>query len=150
MAKIDVILKRGESLQPLAGDLFDMLDSEGVLYVVADTKKLSSKYSKKQRGSLHLWCEFCAKVLNDNNLECEIINPITKVQYSMPWTMNLFKENVYKYVLEALTGKNSTEDQDSIEPSKIAEIIHKRYAENGVTLPDWPSNDSLMFNQIYP
>lgn len=103
-------------------------------------EQVENSYTKKQRGSLHVWCEMCAKVLNEHNLECEIINPITKAKYSMPWSMNLFKENVYKYILMALTGKKSTENQSSVDPSEIVMIITRKYAENGVTLPSWPSN----------
>lgn len=146
MAKIETFIKRGESLQPLAAQLFDLLEKEGQLHVVADSKK---SYSNKQRGSLHLWCEFCARHLNDLGIEHTVHNEITGQTYSMPWSKILFKEAVYSHVMKALTGKESTEEQDSIDPSKVAEIIHRRYAENGVTLPDWPSRESLMFNQVY-
>lgn len=119
-------------------------DFQSLISLIGDKKckitieEINGAYTKKQRGSLHLWCEMCAKVLNSHNLECEIINPITKVKYSMPWTMNLFKENVYKYVLFAMTGKNSTEKQNTVDPSMVSMIVSKRYSENGVILPDWP------------
>lgn len=96
-------------------------------------------YTSKQRGSLHIWCEQCAKALNDAGIPCRRLSVFGDQQIEIPWSMGLFKEVVYKPVLEAITGKQSTEDQSTVEPSDIAMIISKQYSENGLICPPWPS-----------
>lgn len=98
-----------------------------------------NKYTSKQRGSLHIWCEQCAAIMKDKGMNCEVLHPFTKETYELPWSMELFKENIYKYVLFAMTGKQSTEDQSTVEPSDVAQVISKRFAENGLICPPWPS-----------
>ena len=110
------------------------------IYISTSFDKPKNKYTKSQRGALHVWCEQCAKVLNDNGIDCTVMHPFTGKPMSMPWTMYSFKENVYKFILEAMTGKSSTENQSTVEPSDVAMVISKRYAENGLICPPWPSN----------
>ena len=99
------------------------------LYRIVDQSKIGDKfsykspktYTQKQRGSLHVKCTFGEGTI------------------SIPWSMDLFKDHVYKMVLESVEGVTSTEDQESITPQKVALIISKRYAENGLICPPWPS-----------
>jgi len=112
------------------------------------------KYSGKQRKALHVWCEMCADVLNSHGMPCYIASlsleiRLAEMEFPMMidegdlietvWSMVEFKEQRYKLVLKALSGKVSTEDQNSVDPSKVAQIICKRYADHGITLPPWPS-----------
>lgn len=105
---------------------------------VVDIKSLAT-YTDKQRGALHVWCRQCAEVLNEAGITCTILHPFTKQEIEMPWTMELFKNNIYKFVLEAMTGKRSTEEQTTVDPSDVAMVISRRYAENGLQCPPWPS-----------
>ena len=117
------------------------------LYKLVDQSKVGDKfsykspktYTQKQRGSLHVWCGWCADLLNENDLYFERKCTFGDGTISIPWSMDLFKDHVYKMVLESVEGVTSTEDQESITPQKIALIISKRYAENGLLCPPWPS-----------
>lgn len=108
--------------------------------VTIEAVKGDNPYSKKQRGALHLWCTMCAKALNDAGIKCETISVFGNEPLEGPWTAGKFKELVYKRVLEALTGKTSTEDQSTVEPSTVAMYISRQYAQNGLICPAWPSN----------
>ncbi len=98
-----------------------------------------NKYSKKQRGALHVWCDQMAKTMSDHGMMCVINHPFNGSTYEIPWTGLLFKEHIYKFILNAMTGKQSTEDQSSVDPSDVAMVIIKRFADNGLNCPPWPS-----------
>ena len=99
----------------------------------------SGKISKRQRGALHVWCKELAEVLNDCGRYRIIISPIDRRGREVPWAMITVKEDIYKIVLSALTKKSSTEDQSTVEPSAVAMVISKHFAETGLICPPWPS-----------
>ena len=100
-----------------------------------------NRMTSKQRGALHVWCDLVAKCLNDSGLELEYTGPIKSLQISVPWSMYTVKDLLYKPVLKAMTEKTSTEEQSTIDPSSVAEAIHRAFAmSKGIALPDWPSN----------
>jgi len=93
----------------------------------------------KQRGALHIWCELFATALNDAG------KPRKKVLFNgdivdVDWNMIMFKEEVYKPMLLALSGKISTEKQNTVDPSDVANHINRHIGQTyGVTV-GWPSN----------
>lgn len=118
--------------------IFEMLDS-GKEYVV--TIKPVSTYTKKQRGALHVWCTQCAQYLNDLELHRERPNILGNGSITIPWTMDTFKEDIYKVVLNSITGKSSTEQQDTVEPSDVVSVIREAFQKKkGIDLPTWPRN----------
>jgi hypothetical protein len=118
--------------------LLSMIDST-TEYAV-DIKPVST-YTKSQRGALHVWCAQCAHTLNEKGLYRERPNILGCGTQTIPWTMETFKEDVYKFVLNSITGKNSTEEQSSIEPSDVVEVIRTAYQSKlNVDLPVWPCN----------
>lgn len=108
---------------------------------------LSSEKEKTdaQRSSLHIWCRQLAKVFNDAGLD---MKAVLHEDADIPWTEHSVKENIYKPVLKALTGKKSTEDQSTTDPSEVREVICRHLANNeataGVEIPPWPTR----FNQM--
>lgn len=100
----------------------------------------NKKYSVKQRGALHVWCQMLADTLNDAGMYRIRVSPITKQGIEIPWTMYAVKEDIYKPVLEVQTGKKSTEDQSSVNPSDVCIVISKHFADTGLICPPWPSN----------
>lgn len=112
---------------------------------ISHRKKVFVQYStdesmsKKQRGALHVWCEMVAQVLNDNDLLHEYKSPVRGIDMQVDWTMYMIKDMIYKPVLAAMTGKMSTEEQTTVEPSSVAETIARSFAVKGVVLPEWPT-----------
>lgn len=96
-------------------------------------------YTKSQRGALHVWCGLCAQLLNDADMLRERKNVLGHGYQLIPWTMSTFKEDIYKVVLDAATGKKSTEDQNTIDPSVVVDVIRDAFrAKKGIELPAWP------------
>jgi hypothetical protein len=127
-------------------EIFDESDRQAV-YRAVDASKVGDKfkittastYTQKQRASLHLWCKMCAETLNDAGIYFTRDSVFGNHKIEMPWTMKLFKDHVYKHILDAMTGKKSTEQQSTVEPSDVAVVISKQYAQNGLICPAWPS-----------
>ena len=94
-------------------------------------------YTDKQRNALHKWCRLSADSLNKAGLfRCGCLD--YRKQYR--WDMESFKHYIYKPALNAYTGKLSTEEQSSVEPSDIYLAISSHIQqEHGVQLPEWPS-----------
>jgi len=94
-------------------------------------------YSDQQRRALHKWCRMCADELNKNQMWYHSpLNP-NKV---MRWDMERFKNAIYKEYLRVVLGKNSTEQQNSVDPSEVYLAISSHIlVEYGVQLPEWPS-----------
>lgn len=107
--------------------------------VKASLEHADKAYTAKQRGALHVWCDQCAKTLNSYGIYRKRKGVFGDHDIEMLWNGTTFKEDVYKYVLQAMTGIESTEDQTTVTPSDVALVISKQYAENGLICPDWPS-----------
>jgi hypothetical protein len=97
--------------------------------------------SETQNDAMHLWFERVAKTLNDAGLEMVVSLPTGK-EWTIPWSKHKVKENIWRPVQEAITGKQSTTEPKRIEYSQVYEVIHSRFADHhGITLPLWPSKD---------
>jgi hypothetical protein len=93
--------------------------------------------TKKQRGALHVWCEMMAKNLNEAGLDMvKVLSHKTEI----PWSMITFKENVWKPTLKAMSDKDSTEDQNTVEPSDVYNVLARHFSQKmGLVVPPWPS-----------
>lgn len=93
-------------------------------------------YSDQQRKALHKWCNDCANVLNENQMWF-------RPQFSnaqIPWDKMRFKSVIYKEYLRVVLKKDSTEKQNSVDPSEVCLALTAHFqTEHGVLLPDWPS-----------
>jgi len=106
-------------------------------YITTSTDK---KATPAQRGSLHVWCDQVATVLNDAGLPMMKKALFSDDMIEVDWNMYLVKEHIYKPMLKVLTGKASTEKQTTVDPSKVAEHLVRHFSSKGVVLSRWPSN----------
>ena len=119
----------------------DQFESCGDVYLTCSDQKPDGVYSKKQRGSLHVWLQMFADLLNDSGYVYATRIKFNGDTIKLSWTMKNVKYDIYKPSLVALTGKRSTEDQSSIDPSVVAVELTRYFGEkHGIPLPDWPSN----------
>jgi len=94
-----------------------------------------------QRAAIHVWLRDLATILNDSGLErIAIMEKLKSKGVELPWTLESTKEIIYKPVLEAMTGKTSTEKMNTVEPCAVAIVIARHMGERyGVTCPPWPT-----------
>lgn len=110
------------------------------LYCTWGTEKPKNKYSNKQRGALHVWCKLMAEALNDAGMYRKKYLFGRQEPVDVDWSDIFVKEDIYKPMLEALTGKSSTEDQTTVDPDQVVMHINRYFSEaHGVTCPAWPS-----------
>jgi len=97
-----------------------------------------SHITQKQSNSMHLWCQRTADQLNDSGYD---MKKVLKPEVDIPWSKDSVKEQLWKPVLLALTGKTSTKDQTSEEVTQVLNTINRHLGEKfGVTLPEFPHN----------
>ena len=96
-----------------------------------------NNYTDQQRKALHTWCRMCEKALNQCGMfRCSVLD--YKKQYR--WSEGDFKYYVYKPFLKLFTGKMSTEEQSSVDPSDVYLALSGHFQqEHSVQLPEWPS-----------
>ena len=90
-----------------------------------------------QNAALHLWLRQTADLLNDAGMD---MKKTLKESVDIPWTEESAKLHLWKPVMEAMTGNDSTTEMDTVEPSEICKVITKHIGENhGVVLTEWPN-----------
>ena len=97
--------------------------------------------SAQQNNALQLWCKLVAESLNESGLEM-VVNLPTGKQWTIPWSKTTVKEQIWRPVQKAITGKLSTTEPKRPEYNMVYEVIHSRFADHhGITLPLWPSKE---------
>ena len=94
--------------------------------------------TKSQFDAMHVWIRWCVKYLNE--IGAYRLSPVSGKL--IPWTDIAFKEDIYKVVLNALSGKGSTKKQNTVEPNDIRLAISGHMATGykmDICLPEWPS-----------
>ena len=90
--------------------------------------------TQRQVNSLNLWCRQVAQAMAEAGLDMKHV-----IHCEIPPSEYLVKERIYKPMLEAMTGKQSTMDQTTTDPSAVADVIIRELGERlGITLPPWP------------
>ena len=111
------------------------LNKNKAAYIKVSTNK---DMTDAQRGALHVFCDLYAKALNDAGFQRKRVKLNGDI-VEEDWNKITFKEDIYKVMLKALTMKESTEKQSTIEPSDVANHINRHFAQTrGITVP-WPS-----------
>ena len=77
-----------------------------------------------QRNALHVWLELLADELNAGGIDQTVwFKKYAKAGIQARWSKYSVKETFYKPVLESMTGKTSTEEMNTIEPSEVCQIV---------------------------
>ena len=101
--------------------------------------------SIQQNKALHKYCNNLAEALNEAGLDQR---KVLKPGIDIPWTMESVKDNLYKPILKALTGKESTIDMSTTDPSLVYEVLNRHMGEkHGITV-EWPSEESRMLKKL--
>lgn len=122
-------------------DMMAPLDPNKVYEVI---EKRTDKRSVLQNRSLHLFCKQVAEALNAKGLGVTaVLKP--EIQFS---TITI-KELLYKPILTALRGKESTTMINTQEMSDVYDIMNKALSEKFDLHVPFPSQEELNFQQNY-
>lgn len=106
---------------------------------------MNEEQSRKQRTgqqnkALYKFCELLAEALNDAGWETKR-TLLSRPEIEIPWSKNTVKELLWKPVQKAITGKDSTTEMNTVDPSEIYLVVDRHISElTGVSVP-WPTNE---------
>jgi hypothetical protein len=97
-------------------------DGKHIMYSIKDTTR-----SDRQNNAMHLWFRQIATELNDAGYW--VRHPFSD-KLEIPFTEILVKETLYKPILKAMYGKNSTAKLTPKELSEAAEVLIRWLSEH--------------------
>lgn len=103
------------------------------------------KRTDPQNKSLHKFCELLATALNDAGYD---MKATLREDIDIPWSKDSVKEFLWKPVQLAVTGKESTTELDSGEPSKVYDILMRHMGEKKGINVEWPSEESMQYEAL--
>jgi hypothetical protein len=90
----------------------------------------------QQRKALEVFCRELAEALNDAGLD---MKKTLKPDIDIPWSQESVKDYLWRPIQEAMTGKHSSTDLDTVQPSAISDVLNRHLSEKfGIYVP-WPS-----------
>lgn len=101
-----------------------------------------------QNRALHLDCRLIAEKLNAAGKDMRLV---LKATYVVPWTTESVKEHIFRPIMKALTGKESTTDlqKGGGEIEHIHDVIMRELGEkHGIEWHDFPSDEARQLEQL--
>ena len=101
--------------------------------------KLEASVSAQQFSALHVYCQKLADLFNASGIDVKMLVNAIKDGVNIWHTKDSIKELVYKPILAAVSNKESTTKQNTVDPGKVQAVIDKFCADRfGIIAPDWP------------
>lgn len=95
----------------------------------------------KQNKALHLYFTFLAETLNDAGLD---IKKTLSPKIEIPWSSITVKELIWKQVLKAQLGKDSTKDMTTNEIDQVLSTITRYLGQQFGLMQEFPSIGTIM------
>ena len=96
------------------------------------------KRSGPQNKALHKYCELLADALNDAGYD---MKKTLKPEIEIPWTKESVKNHLWRPIQHAMFDIDSTTEMDTVEPSKIYEVLNRHLDEKFHIQVEWPHKD---------
>jgi len=137
-----------QDCETIAEGLINAKATLKLLGLKGDVKPVKSVRTGLQNDSMWLLFTQLADELNEKGLD---MRHIIRPEVMISWTPYNINEFMWKPLLKALTGKNSTTKMDKVNDIKITynnlnRIIIER-TKGEVCLPPWPSIETLIYKQ---
>ena len=97
------------------------------------------KRTDQQNKALHKGCELLAQALNDSGYEMKAV--LAAKSADVPWTKDSVKEVLFRPIMRAMTTKLSTTEMNSVEVSKVWDVLNRHLAENFGISVEFPSDE---------
>lgn len=101
--------------------------------------KTGKQRTNLQNASLNLYCRQCSDELNDRGITFSMF---FKEGVEVPWTQDIFKDNVWRPVQRAICNEESTTKPHTTEYPKIYDFVSMKMSQQGIFLP-WPSKENM-------
>ena len=95
--------------------------------------------TNQQNRALRLLCKNIAIALNDAGYN---VAKTLRHDVEIPWNGTLVLELMWRPVQEAMTGKHSTTELNTVDPSEIYEVLNRHLGERLGVHVEWPSEEN--------
>ena len=92
----------------------------------------------QQNKSLWLFFERLSEALNAAGYD---MKKTLKHDVDIPWTKQSVHDHIWVPVQEAMTGKDSTTEMNTVDPSEIYEVVSRHLGEKTGVFVKWPSHE---------
>jgi len=93
----------------------------------------------QQNKALHKYFDMLADVLNEAGLDQRVV---LKPGIDIPWSRDSIKEQLWRPIQLAMTGKESTTELDTKEPSQIYETLNRHLAAKLGVHVEFPNDEA--------
>lgn len=97
----------------------------------------------KQNRALHLYFNHLAEALNDAGLD---MRRTLKPSIDIPWSGETIKEYLWKPIMKAQLGKESTTEMTTKDIDKLFDTLNRHLGEKFGLMVDFPSIETLIMN----
>ena len=98
-----------------------------------------------QNKSLHVYFDQLAAALNDAGWEMKKV--LEEKAVDIPWSGVRVKEVLWRPIQEALTGKHSTTEINTVDPTEIYAVLDRHLSEKFGVHVEWPCEETMAESQ---
>jgi len=109
-------------------------------YIVKIERKKQSR-TNPQNNALHLYFDMLGDVLNESGQDKKIVFSKMKEGVFIEWDKESVKNDLFKPIMKAVTGKTSTAKLTKDEISKLYEVLNRFTAERLGVSVGFPSEE---------
>lgn len=109
------------------------------------TDNLEKQRTNQQNRSLHLYFTHLAEKLNEAGLD---MRKTLKPEIEIPWSGKSVKEYLWRPIMKAQIGKESTTELTTKEIDEVFDVINRHLSEKFGLTVEFPSNESLMLKDL--
>lgn len=95
----------------------------------------------QQNKAIHKYFELLADALNESGWEMKRLLS-QKPEIEIPWTPSSIKECIWRPVLRAMTGEDSTTKMNTVDPSEIYQVVDRHISQLTGVHVEFPSEES--------
>lgn len=136
------VIKVAGDLSPLSENCFKELAAypDGQQFELVPVNVTPEKQrTTTQNKAKHKYFELLAVALNDAGLD---MRKVLKEGVDIPWNKDAVKEHLWRPIQKVITGKASTTELTTAEPSEIYNVLSRHISYKfGINIP-WPSKRS--------
>lgn len=99
--------------------------------------------TKLQNAAMWLFNTKIAKALNAAGLD--MVSFYSASEYTLSWSQNSVKEHIWNVISKALHGTEKSSQLDTKQFCEVGEEMGRRLATSKGISVDWPSRESLMY-----
>jgi hypothetical protein len=96
--------------------------------------------TSRQNNAIHVYCREAAKDLNEAGCDQR---KVLKPSLAIPWTMESFKDNLFKPIMQAMFGIESTTQLKTGQVGEVYEALNRELSEKFGVSTEFPDRGGM-------